>query len=254
MDKKIVVKNFSKYARFYDSYSSVQDFCASRLISKIGNGGFDKILDIGCGTGNYTGLLRERFPHAGIKAVDISKEMISIASRKLKDREIDFIIADGEAIDFKEDFDLISSNAAFQWFEDLGKAFSRYRQFLSKEGIVLFSIFGPETFRELDKSLKAFFGNGASAYAYNFANYMFIKKTLCRLFRKVKIDEVIYKEKYDSLDSLFKKIRYTGTRGNGSNGKGLWTTKTMDGLEKIYMENFGGIVATYQIFFCKGAK
>ena len=203
---------------------------------------------------NYTKLLKERFPGASIKAIDISPAMIEVAKEKLEDRRIEFIITDGEAIDFKEKFDLISSNASFQWFEDLEKALSRYKRLLNKNGIILFSAFGPLTFYELDESLKELSGEDVSVSSCNFFEKARIEEILKRLFKKIEVEQKIYKENYNSLSELLKKIRYTGTRGNGADRKNFWTPKMMDELERIYKKKSQDITATYQIFFCKGVK
>lgn len=252
IDKRIIKNNFSKYARYYDKYSSIQNLCALKLIAKIGRNSFKKILDIGCGTGNYTKLLGNKFPNAQVKAIDISREMIEVARNKLKNERIEFIIADGEMIDLKEQFDLVSSNASFQWFENLEKTLLKYRELLNKNSIISFSIFGPLTFFELDKSLRKLFGKDASISSCNFIEKKEIIKVLKGLFKKTEVDEEIYKEKYRSLAELLKKIKYTGARGNGTNRRSFWTAKKICNLEKIYKRDFRDIVATYQVFFCKG--
>ena len=103
--KEAVKNNFSKYAVYYDRYSTVQNLCASELVSQIEADSFESILDIGCGTGNYTLLLRKKFPGAAIKAVDISRGMIEVAKAKMSNKAIDFLVADGEALDFEERFE-----------------------------------------------------------------------------------------------------------------------------------------------------
>jgi malonyl-CoA O-methyltransferase len=254
IDKEVVKRNFSRYAHYYDRYSTMQNLCATNLITKLDGSCFADILDIGCGTGNYTELLREKFPKARIKALDISGEMIEVAKGKLQDERIEFITADGETIDFKEHFDLISSNASFQWFEDLEKALSRYKGCLAENGVILFSTFGPLTFCELDNSLKEFNGGEAAISSCNFFERAEIEKALKRWFRSAKIEEKLYKERYDSLPELLKKIKYTGTRGNGIIKNGFWTPKIMSDLDKIYKEKYKNIIATYQVFFCRGIK
>lgn len=254
INKETVKKNFSKYARYYDRYCTIQNLCASRLISKIKKNGFDRILDIGCGTGNYTRLLRDEFPKARIKAIDISPEMIEVAKEKLQDRMIEFIVSDGEAIDLDEQFGLISSNVSFQWFEDLEKTLSRYEGLLDEKGVILFSIFGPFTFYELNKSLKELAGKDMGISAHNFFERTKIKKILKQFFKTTDAEQRIYKERYSSLSELLKKIKYTGARGDGVPGKGFWTPNMLKDLEDIYIKKYRDITATYQIFFCKGIK
>ena len=151
--KEAIKRNFSRYAEYYDTHSSVQDQVGLELITSLNTGEFEKILDIGCGTGNYTRLLRDKFPTATIMAVDICGKMIEVAQRKLQDRRIEFVRADAETMAPTESFGLITSNACFQWFDNLEKAIAGYKNLLANDGTILFSIFGPLTLCELSKSL-----------------------------------------------------------------------------------------------------
>lgn len=51
-----------------------------------------KILELGCGPGNVTRLLRLRFPKSEIIAIDLSPQMIEIARKHLPD--VDFMVMD----------------------------------------------------------------------------------------------------------------------------------------------------------------
>ena len=254
MDKNTVRDNFSKCARRYDGYAAVQALCAAKLISAFEARGFGNILEIGCGTGNYTRLLREKFPQAKIKALDISKEMVGIAEAKLKDEGIEFIVADGEEIGFKEEFDLITSNATFQWFENLDKALSLYKGLLRKNGVLIFSIFGPNTLYELNGSLRELLGQDISICSCGFADIPLIKKVLRRFFKEATVEKEIYKDRSASLKEFLEKIIYTGARGNGIGNKNLWTPDMIHRLQEIYKKKFKDIIATYEVFFCKGEK
>ncbi|EKE50680.1 MULTISPECIES: class I SAM-dependent methyltransferase [Bifidobacterium] len=55
-------------------------------------GGVKRMLDIGCGPGNSTAVLRERYPHAEILGVDSSPDMIEAARKASPD--IDFQLCD----------------------------------------------------------------------------------------------------------------------------------------------------------------
>lgn len=254
ISKKIIKDNFSRYAHLYDRYSAIQNSCAEKLIDQIKPQGLKKIVEVGCGTGNYTRLLRDRFSAAKIKAVDISSKMIKVAKTKFKKEQIEFIIADAEKFNFREKFNMVSSNVSFQWFENLEESLAKYKKMLVKNGIILFSIFGPRTFWELHKSLEEFCGRSLEISAGNFVEKVEIKHLLESLFRKIRIKEKVYKEQYSSLGELLKKIKYTGARGKGLTKRSFWTRNTVLGLESIYMRKFKSIVVTYQVFFCRGIR
>ncbi len=254
INKELIKNNFSRCAPYYDKYSSIQNLCAARLIAKIKTDNFTRILELGCGTGNYTRLLKERFPEARIKAIDISSAMARVAEEKIERNSIEFIVADAETIGLKEKFDLISSNASLQWFEDLGSALAGYRDMLQKNGLIFFSIFGPGTFFELNECLQELSGKCSSIDAHQFIEKKKIKQILKKLFRASRVERKVYREQSLTLSQLLKKIKYTGTRGRAFDKKGLWTDKMLNRLERIYKQRFKAMTASYEVFFCKGIK
>jgi len=250
ISKTVIRNNFSKYAKSYDSYSCIQNICAKKLIAAINEDNFTSILDVGCGTGSFTELLYEKFPKANIKAIDLSDKMLDIAKSKMHNNGIDFKTMDAESLNLNEKFDLISSNATFQWFEDLNEAILNYRYMLAEQGMIAFSIFGPDTFYELSNCLKELSSKDVQISAANFINKNKLYEIMKSFFEKTEIKEQIYKKHYSSLVDLLKTIKYTGTNGKGFD-KAIWTRGKIKRLEDIYVEKYKGIVGTYQVFYCK---
>ncbi len=86
MDKKTLARNFSRCASVYDKHANIQRRAASELMEELPRSDFTSILEIGCGTGGYTRLLRERFKYAAITSVDIAEKMVAVARQKLKEK------------------------------------------------------------------------------------------------------------------------------------------------------------------------
>jgi trans-aconitate 2-methyltransferase len=75
------------------------------------------VVDLGCGPGNLTALLAERWPQAQLRGVDSSAEMIASARRDLPG--LDFEVADlREWLARGERADVVISNATLQWLPD----------------------------------------------------------------------------------------------------------------------------------------
>ncbi|OGS45571.1 MAG: malonyl-[acyl-carrier protein] O-methyltransferase BioC [Elusimicrobia bacterium RIFOXYD2_FULL_34_15] len=265
MDKEIIIKNFSMYAHIYDKYANVQQIIANELIDKIperinskilfsDKNDFKRILEIGCGTGNYTFLLREKYKNACIKAMDISDKMIEVAKHKLRDKNIKFVIGDAETINLDTKFDIITSNATFQWFKDIEETVVKYKNILVKGGIILFSTFGPLTFYELKKSINETLRKKTFIASDNFLEKEKIETILRKYFNEVSIREKIFSEDYSTLMNLLNKIKYSGERGSGINGKFILTKDILKKIEHTYISIYGRITASYQVFFCRVKK
>lgn len=157
ISKARVQKSFGQNAITYDQYAVVQKEMAMELLEKIKSTDhrFQNILEIGCGTGFLTELLATEYPKAQITATDIAPEMLTAASKKFADfSNIKYLALDGENLRANkaisdQTFDLIVSNAAFQWFTEYTDTFTQYHNYLKSGGYLIFSTFGAGTFREL---------------------------------------------------------------------------------------------------------
>ena len=248
-DKAQMVRDFSRSAHLYDRYASVQFQVADALLAEL-RGAHESIFEIGCGTGHYTRLLRDRYRTARLKACDISARMVAVAREKLRDEAVEFVIADAETLVLNERFDLVTSNATLQWFEDLAGALKRCRDALADGGLLAFSIFGPETFRELDHCLRLALGRAADGVVRSktFLEKERIAEMLDASFDRVTARDVMIREEYPSLRALLEKIKYTGTRGGGLPGDSLAQPRLLGRVEKLFEAEFGGVEATYQAF------
>jgi len=253
MDKNIIARNFSRCAHLYDRYADIQQKAALRLLRQIKKNSFLKILEIGCGTGNYTLLLKKRFAHADLKAIDISAGMIDVARSKPGNKGVEFLTGDAENVTFKGRFDLITSNACFQWLENLESSLIKYKDWLEDNGMFCFSMFGPLTFWELNAVIAEDALNNPVPAA-NFIDKDKIKEILKSNFKVIRFREIKYTESLFSLKHLLKKIKYTGVRGTGHYGPKVFTPCYLAKLQKRYLDKFKEIRATYQVFYFLAKK
>jgi len=73
-------------------------------------------VDLGCGPGNSTELLLQRFPDAEVTGLDSSPDMIAAAQARLP--QLRFRVADIATWDAAGPFDAILANAVLQWLPD----------------------------------------------------------------------------------------------------------------------------------------
>jgi len=93
-----------------------------------------RIVDLGCGPGNSTGLLRERWPAAAITGLDTSADMLDAARRDHPG--IDFVAGDIAAWSPAEPYDLVFSNAALQWVGDHERLLPRLIDAVNADGVL----------------------------------------------------------------------------------------------------------------------
>lgn len=84
------------------------------LINRLSRHKPQKILDLGCGPGNSTRKLAEKFPTADILGIDSSEDMLKKARRDHPDLSFKCLRVPDEICNLK-DFDLIFSNACIHW-------------------------------------------------------------------------------------------------------------------------------------------
>jgi malonyl-CoA O-methyltransferase len=129
----------------------------------------ESIVDAGCGTGQDATLLRARYPKARLVALDGSPAMLSQArvlhpSRgNMWDRMrgmfgmsrqgqacINWLCADIQAMPLASGSqDMVWSNLVLHWAADLPAAFREMRRVLRAGGLAHFSMYGPDTLKEL---------------------------------------------------------------------------------------------------------
>lgn len=91
-------------------------------------------VDIGCGTGEQTHILSQRFDHADFLGIDSSPEMLA-KSKEFQNENLNFKLASVEEfIQSSQKYDLIFSNAALQWSDDHEKLFPKLIEHLSQNG------------------------------------------------------------------------------------------------------------------------
>lgn len=128
------------------------------------------LCDAGCGEGDDLFALRTRFPHALMCGVDASQGMLALAHQKANDQQ-SFIkqflarvgrrrgIGPGNALLANANFaqlplrdsslDLVWSNLALHWHPQPDRVFEEWRRVLRVDGLLMFSCFGPTTFKPL---------------------------------------------------------------------------------------------------------
>ncbi len=217
------------------------------------------ILEVGSGTGYVTYLLRKAFPNAQIMAVDIAEGMIKVARERIHDDSVTFICGDIESINLDGKFDLIISNATFQWFNEPRKTLEKLKNYLTSKGSLYFSTFGENTFSELHSCYeKTQIGNDANVKpGQAFLSKAELESMLSHLFNhnQLEVSETNYIEAFDSCLSFFESIKKIGAN-NAQDASSVkdpkFIYKVIDRYEKDFKLD-GRVQATYHALFVKAS-
>lgn len=104
------------------------------LLDRIPQGDVKTAVDIGCGPGNSTELLKARLPAAQVTGLDSSDDMIAAARKRSP--EIEFQVADIASWQAEKPVDLILANAVLQWLPDHETVFPRLIGMLNPGGVL----------------------------------------------------------------------------------------------------------------------
>ena len=85
------------------------------LVNRLNISDPQNILDLGCGSGNSTIILKEKFPYSKVIGADNSDEMLEKARSIYPEIEFIKLDANGDYRDLDERFDILFSNACIQW-------------------------------------------------------------------------------------------------------------------------------------------
>ena len=101
----------------YKNHARSQEIAALKIIDRISFRGDERVLDIGCGTGNITKVLAEKVKHGDVIGIDSSEKMIQQALADYQTIEnLDFQMANAGSFEFEKKFDLIVSFFAYNYY------------------------------------------------------------------------------------------------------------------------------------------
>jgi len=258
-----VKRAFSSASGSYDAHAVLQREIADRLLAHLA---FTKIqpkriLDIGCGTGYFTRLLRGKFKRAGIVAVDLSEAMVQ-STRKGHGRRLPWhgrhhhISGDAAALPLKaEQFDLVCSNLTMQWLSDPQAMLQEMRRVLAPGGLMLFSTFGRRTLAELRQSLASIEPERAG-HVLPFPDVMSLGDALMKLPIELPVtDTDLFTLTYPDTISLIRELKGLGASASAIRGRksGLYGRSLIKKLECEYSDKHRGddgkIYATFEAIY-----
>jgi malonyl-CoA O-methyltransferase len=152
LDAHAARRAFHRAAGSYDEHAVLQHEVRARLLERLDYQALEpaRVLDIGCGTGQGSQALQDRYPQAEVIALDWATGMLRDARGEQGEAAPVALCADMQALPLAgRSMDMVFSNLAAQWSPDPERLFAEIRRVLRPGGLLLFSTFGVDTLQEL---------------------------------------------------------------------------------------------------------
>jgi trans-aconitate 2-methyltransferase len=186
------------------------------LVSRIDFDNPKTIIDIGCGPGNSTQILVQRWPHLKIMGIDSSQTMIEKAKKDYPLQK--WILCDAGKDTITGKYDIVFSNATIQWIPDHAGLFKKFFNLLNEKGLIAVQI--PMFWNmPLGKSIARIGKNSKWAELtrgvddiFTIHNYTYYYDLLTELSDSIEMWETHYLHIMESHFSILEMIRSTGLR------------------------------------------
>ncbi len=127
-------------AEQYSKFKKERTLPAIDLANSINSENVRTALDVGCGIGNSTAVLKRRFPNAEIIGADNSDDMLNAARKNYPELEFIKLDAEKDIVNISDKYDVIFSNACIQWIPDHRLLIKRMMELLKEGGTLAIQI------------------------------------------------------------------------------------------------------------------
>lgn len=200
---------FAKASSTYDSYALAQQLIARRLSHRIEECRIPDradILEIGPGTGYFTGCYAPMINAGKVDFVDISPVgpfgIFANEHYHQEDAELWISRCSGH-------YDVILSASAIQWFADVSSFFANCARILKPGGFIAVSTFAPGNLAELD---------AVRPSPLLYPSVTELKRIISRHFSDVAIEETKIELHFESHRQMLMHLKHTGVAGSAASG------------------------------------
>lgn len=127
-------------AKQYSIFKKERTLPSVDLANAIIKDNVQSVLDIGCGIGNSTAVIKNRFPQADVIGIDNSDDMLDSARKNNPDIKFIKLDAGKEIENITDRFDVVFSNACIQWIPNHKQILQNFIRLLNDDGILAIQI------------------------------------------------------------------------------------------------------------------
>jgi malonyl-CoA O-methyltransferase len=252
LDLRQVRRAFGRAAASYGAHAVLQHEVEQRLVERLDY--FTtvpaRVLDIGCGPGRAALAMRDRWKPAQVIALDLAMPMLRLI-RPGWLRPLARVNADARALPLADaSVDVVFSNLAAQWIEDLPALFDEVRRVLRPGGYLALSTFGPDTLHELRAAWSEV---DRAPHVNGFADIARVGDALMQAgFRDPVLDGEHFTLTYNDALSLMRELKAIGaTNADARRARGLTGRETLRHVGAAYERHRadGVLPATYEVIY-----
>lgn len=266
--KERVQQAFGRAAEQYDAAAVLQREVHDRMFSRLDyiQAQPQCLADLGCGTGYGLPQLAKRYPKATVIGIDMALDMLRYARGANPSRwqqwrqklsatsppQRQYLCADIECLPLADHrIDLLWSNLALQWCQNLDAAFNEMQRILAPQGLLMFSTLGPDTLREIRH---AFAGVDGYTHVNQFVDMHDLGDALVRHgFENPVMDMEFITLTYQDVPAVFRDLKQIGAhnhtigRSRGLMGKKTWQ-HVIQNYEQLRRHD-GRLPLTYEVIY-----
>lgn len=255
ISRALIVRAFGRAASRYDEHADLQRKVAEELLSAIVQDiNAPQIIDLGCGTGYCSLILRQHFPAAALLSLDMALPMLH-ATRQHRIANCTLLCADVQALPLRANlFDLIVSNLTIQWCASNEILFAELFRIARPDAKVLLSTFGPQTLREVKA---AWARVDDYVHVNEFVPCAALMQSAQTAGFTVTCRSEIVQRLYSSIHDVGKELKGLGAYNmNRDQAQGFTSRKALAMAERVFAENAtdDGVAVTFEIFYLELKK
>lgn len=246
-----ICRRFTRALPTYNRHAEAQQTICRRLAELLaaytGNR-FERVLEIGCGSGGFTRLLQTQCRAEEWVINDLCPDCRPIVESLFPAASpVRFLPGDAEQLDFPGKYNLIASASAFQWMKRLPVFFEKLAGSLAPGGVLLFNTFAPDNLHEIRQLTGRGLDYPAAGRLHDW---------LHPHFRLLHTEEATLRLTFPDPEAVLKHLKYTGVTATG--GQPQWTRRIHAEFCARYQALFATdnqqVTLTYRPLYVLGVK
>ncbi|WP_114890396.1 malonyl-ACP O-methyltransferase BioC [Haemophilus influenzae] len=243
VDKSRIRQAFQKALNDYDRHALIQQKMTINLVAHLQdylpNGSLDSVLELGCGSGMLSSLLQKQISADYWLFNDLCDVQAQLAEKL--PQSFDFHCGDAEHFLFLQQFDLIASASAVQWFHQPDAFIAHCKTGLKTNGLLAVATFCEDNLKEVRQ---------ITNIGLNYPTLSQWQTWLAKDFELLWCEDFKVILDFDTPLDVLKHLKYTGVTATNQKN---WTRKNLNKFIDDYLKAFslpsGKVRLTYHPLF-----